>query len=335
MKTKTFISIATISLLILFYLPSPLVAFRCNQQDYKVLLEIKAALGNPYQLASWVEGTECCYWYCLDCDRKTNRVNALTISNANISGQIPAAVGDLPYLENLEFRKLTNLTGEIPQAIAKLTNLKQLWLSYTNLTGPVPSFLSKLTNLTFIDLSFNDLTGSIPSSLSKLPNLYSINLSRNKISGKIPDSFGEFGPTLQYITLKKNYLSGSIPKSLGNLKVQELDFSRNNFSGDLSFIFGPNKTITTADFSRNNFKFNLTPVVFPVMQHLDLSHNQIYGSLPESLTKIVSYGTLNVSYNQLCGSIPTGGILQSLDETAYFHNKCLCGPPLPTCKKSL
>ncbi|MGI4370284.1 hypothetical protein ACR2V4_27215, partial [Klebsiella pneumoniae] len=92
------------------------------------------------------------------------------------------------------------------------------------------------------------------------------------------------------------------------------------------------KTIQIVDFSRNMFQFDLSKVVFPQsLTSLDLNHNKIYGSLPVGLTTLdLQY--LNVSYNRLCGRIPTGGKLQSFDQTSYFHNRCLCGAPLPDCK---
>ncbi|PKA51319.1 Polygalacturonase inhibitor 2 [Apostasia shenzhenica] len=42
----------------------------------------------------------------------------------------------------------------------------------------------------------------------------------------------------------------------------------------------------------------------------------------------------NVSYNQLCGKIPAGPITAKFGPDAFFHNKCLCGSPLPPCLKS-
>ncbi|GKV34618.1 hypothetical protein SLEP1_g42981 [Rubroshorea leprosula] len=30
--------------------------------------------------------------------------------------------------------------------------------------------------------------------------------------------------------------------------------------------------------------------------------------------------------------IPVGGKLQRFDYSSYFHNRCLCGAPLPSCK---
>ncbi|XP_076905235.1 polygalacturonase inhibitor-like [Bidens hawaiensis] len=324
-----------ISLLIFLSLPTPSLSVSkpCNKNDEKVLFQIKKSLGNPYHLASWQTTLDCCKWYCLKCNKTTGRVVELTISSGNISGQIPPEVGDLPYLQTLEFRKLTNLTGQIPSSISKLTHLTMLTLSWTNLTGPVPSFLSQLKNLDYLDLSFNTLTGSIPSELATLPKLTEMNLSRNKLTGVIPESFGKFSKNFKALHLSHNQLTGQVPKSLGFLNLLTIHFSRNNLTDDLSMFFGRNKSIQIADFSRNAFQFDLSKFVFPVsLTWLDLNHNKIFGSLPASLRGL-NLQNVNVSYNRLCGKIPQGGELQNVATTSYFHNRCLCGSPLPACSK--
>ncbi|XVE96058.1 hypothetical protein REPUB_Repub02eG0188700 [Reevesia pubescens] len=312
---------------------SPSLSEKCNPHDKKVLLQIKKALNNPYLLASWNPKTDCCDWYCLECDPNTHRVIALTMfSDDRLKGQIPAEVGHLPYLETLLFRHLPNLNGTIQPSIARLKNLKTLRLSWTNLSGPVPDFLSQLKNLTYLDLSFNNLSGSIPSSLSLLPNLAALHLDRNKFTGSIPESFGMFpGKTLD-LFLSHNKLSGTIPASLGNMDFNTIDLSRNMFEGDASMLFGSNKTTFEIDLSRNMFQFNLSKVEFPKsLAGLDLNHNKIMGSIPAGLTG-VELQFMNVSYNKLCGQIPVGGRLQSFDYSTYLHNRCLCGAPLESCK---
>ncbi|XP_065855980.1 polygalacturonase inhibitor-like [Euphorbia lathyris] len=304
----------------------------CNPQDKKALLQIKKDFGNPYLLASWKSDTDCCHWYQVECDSTTHRIIALTIFAGELSGQLPPAIGDLPYLHTLEFHKLTNVTGPIQPTIAKLEYLTFLRLSWLNLTGSVPEFLSQLKNLNFLDLAFNSLSGSIPSSLALLPNLDAIHLDRNKLTGTIPASFGAFQGKVPSIYLSHNQLSGEIPASLGNLDFYVIDFSRNKLEGDASMLFGPNKTTQTIDLSRNLLEFDLSKVVFPAsLGLLDLNHNKIYGSIPEEMTKL-SLQLFNVSYNRLCGQIPVGGKLQSFDYSTYFHNRCLCGTPLPSCK---
>jgi hypothetical protein len=153
-----------ISLLIFNLLSLSLSEELCNSRDKKVLLQIKKHFGDTYHLASWLPGTDCrTAWNQVECDPTTNRVVSLRIFSGNLSGEIPAEVGDLPYLKTLEFHKLTNITGPVPTSISKLIHLISLTLSRLNLTGPVPDSFSNLKNLRVLDLSFNSLSGSIPS----------------------------------------------------------------------------------------------------------------------------------------------------------------------------
>ncbi|KAJ6304130.1 hypothetical protein OIU77_017917 [Salix suchowensis] len=297
-----------LSLLISTLLSLSLSKELCNSHDKKVLLQIKKHFGDPYLLASWKSDTDCCKdWYQVECDSATNRITSLTIFAGNLSGQIPAAVGDLPYLQKLV-------------------------LDHLNLTGTVPDFLSRLKSLTFLDLSFNGLLGSIPSSLALLPNLGALHLDRNKLTGSIPQSFGKFKGSVPDLYLSHNQLTGKIPASLGNMDFSVIDLSRNMIVGDASMLFGVNKTTQNVYLSRNMLEFSLSKVAFPSgLENLDISHNKIFGSIPPQMTQI-PLQSLNVSYNRLCGQIPVGGRLQSFDFSTYFHNRCLCGAPLQNCK---
>ncbi|KNA16501.1 hypothetical protein SOVF_088530 [Spinacia oleracea] len=327
-------SLFSVFILILL-LSSTISADRCHPDDKKALFRIKKAFNNAYIFASWTHDTDCCEWYLVKCDDTTHRIYSLAVSSDDkVSGHIPDAVGDLPYLESLTFLRLPKLTGPIPQSILKLKNLNFLWLSHNNLTGPIPDFLGYLPKLTYINLSVNKLTGHIPSSLSKLHALGALFLERNYLSGPIPESFQGFknNPDF-YLKLAKNQLSGPIPKSLGGINFTLLDISRNMLTGDASVFFGRNKGLQTVDISRNKFSFDLTKVGLPkTLNTLELSHNMIYGNLPPTLAKLPMLQRFNVSYNRLCGKIPTGGDLNRFDKYSYAHNKCLCGSPLPPCK---
>ncbi|KAH6812465.1 polygalacturonase inhibiting protein 1 [Perilla frutescens var. frutescens] len=306
-------------------------AERCHPNDKKALFQIKKDLKNPYILISWNPKLDCCDWNVVKCDDKTNRIIDLDISAADLKLPIPASIGDLPYLEELTFHN-ANVTGEIPKAITKLSNLNFLDLRKNLLTGPVPSFLSQLKKLSYIGLSFNSLTGSIPASLFQLPELGGLLLDRNNLTGGIPASFGYKKQQDFYLYLSHNQLSGPIPATLGYTNFSWFDVSRNRLEGDISFMFGKNKSLNTAVFSRNLFQFDFSKVEFSEsLRNLDLNHNKIFGSVPAALAKIELI-SMNVSYNRLCGKIPVGGRLQELDYTAYFHNRCLCGKPLPNCK---
>ncbi|KAJ0746004.1 putative leucine-rich repeat-containing, plant-type, leucine-rich repeat domain superfamily [Helianthus annuus] len=191
---------------------------RCNVKDQITLLRIKNSLGNPTVLASWTSNSDCCNWRYVECDLYNDRIKSLTVYSGSISATIPDTLGNLPYLETLILRKITNLTGQIPATITKLTRLKTLTISWTNLSGPIPSFLSQLKTLTTLDLSYNNFNGSIPPELATLPNLESLHLDRNELTGPIPDSFGNFTGKVPAIYLSHNLLSGTVPRSLAQVK---------------------------------------------------------------------------------------------------------------------
>lgn len=134
-----------VPLLVLSFLllagPSLAKKEKCHPEDKRVLLKIKKAFNDPYILASWNPNTDCCSWYCVKCDLTTHRIIKLTIFQGDLPGRIPDAIGDLPYLQEIMFHKLTNFSGPIPYSITKLKYLNFLDITWVNLTGPIPDFL--------------------------------------------------------------------------------------------------------------------------------------------------------------------------------------------------
>ncbi|KAI4325664.1 hypothetical protein MLD38_031044 [Melastoma candidum] len=325
---------AVIVLLAVSVLLVPSSSELCHPEDKSALLRIKASLNNPPLLSSWQLTTDCCNWSSIFCDLTTHRIVSLFLEQADLPvlSPIPPAIGDLPYLEDLTLNALTNLTRPVPTSLLRLKHLKYITFTDINLSGPVPAFLSHLRNLRYINFFSNQLTGSIPSSLSRIPKLRYIGLDRNLLTGTIPPSLSSLKGNLLYLVLADNDLSGEIPQSFGDVDFGYVDLSGNRLRGDASFLFGKDKRAEKIDLSRNRLQFNLSGVqVYEALTSLDLRYNKIYGEVPEGMAGL-ELDTFNVSYNRLCGRIPVGGNLQSIGYSAYLHNRCLCGDPLPPCK---
>ncbi|CAH2038669.1 unnamed protein product [Thlaspi arvense] len=91
----------------------------------------------------------------------------------------------LSYMYGLDLSS-NQLSGEIPAEIGDLENIRSLNLSRNLLTGSIPDSISKLKGLESLDLSNNKLGGSIPPELADLNSLGYLNISYNNLSGEIP-----------------------------------------------------------------------------------------------------------------------------------------------------
>ena len=158
------------------------------------------------------------------------RVTLLLLSDNELTGPIPAELGDLSNLEWL-WLSGNELTGPIPAWLGDLSNLEWLNLGDNQLTGPIPAELGDLSNLHTLDLSFNQLTGPIPAELGDLTNLHTLDLSFNQLTGPIPAELGDL-TNLVHLYLGGNQLSGPIPAELGNpTNLRTLYLSGNQLTG--------------------------------------------------------------------------------------------------------
>ncbi|MXZ54641.1 MAG: hypothetical protein F4Z14_00490, partial [Gammaproteobacteria bacterium] len=105
------------------------------------------------------------------------KVIGLRLSNNQLTGPIPAELGQLITLEVL-WLSHNQLIGPIPAELGQLQNLKDLSLGGNVLTGPIPTELGQLQNLKDLSLWGNRLT-AIPAELGQLQNLENLSLGGN------------------------------------------------------------------------------------------------------------------------------------------------------------
>ena len=190
-----------------------------------------------------------------------------------------------------------NLSGEIPAALGELGHLEGLYLARNDLSGSIPAELGNLSSLRTLMLFDNELTGAIPNQLGNLGNLEEIHLGRNQLSGRIPPQLGNL-ENLRRLHLTVNDLSGSIPPSLGNLtNLRQLSIAANDLTGSIPAEIADLTELTHIylwgnDLFASSFISNLDNLTN--LQWFDIGGNQLDGAdvLPKisSLTKLTGLG---------------------------------------------
>ncbi len=194
-------------------------------------------------------------WYGVTTDGGNTTVLQLRLGSNNLSGPLPAAVGNLPDLTVLYLDR-NSISGTIPTQLGNLGSLTNLNLLNNSLSGSIPVELGSLTSLTALTLAGNGLTGTVPDQLNNLTSLLYLYLNNNQLQSSLPDlgaltllrrlyldsnNFTSAVPTwigslsaLQILRLGNNRFSGSIPSQLGNLgNLTNLLIHSNRLTGSL------------------------------------------------------------------------------------------------------
>lgn len=126
----------------------------CNATDCRALINVKAELGNPPELSTWLPATNCCTWSNAYCTDDTSCIYNIYLIALNVSTTIPRSLGDLPELTTIQLQTIPGLYGTIPSSFSKLTKLELLDITNTSVSDPILDFLSR-TSLSALDLSNN------------------------------------------------------------------------------------------------------------------------------------------------------------------------------------
>ncbi len=191
-----------------------------NEEDRDALIAFFDATGGESWKVNenWKTDEPLGFWYGVTVD---DGVVGLSLSGNNLTGEIPAKLGEISNLKYLDLDD-NSLTGEIPAELGELGQLWDLDLSDNELTGEIPAELGELGELWDLDLSDNELTGEIPAELGQLPLLERLDFSGNELTGKIPAELGELGQ-LWHLNLSHNTgMAGALPEELTRINLKSL-----------------------------------------------------------------------------------------------------------------
>ncbi|KAM7266786.1 hypothetical protein ACFE04_008952 [Oxalis oulophora] len=278
----------------------------------------------------------------------STRIFVLDISDNNLSGQLPAWMGNMSNLWDLNMSK-NRLEGHIPIEFCHLESLQALDLSENNISGNIPSCfsppgiqvvrlsknklqgtlehaLSDSSSIMLLDLSNNQLSGSLPSWLHRLPDLNFLLLNNNHLGGQFPTQLCQL-KKLSLINLSHNYLYGIVPDCLRITPVEEqhdinvvedpYEVPNTNApspsTASSTFVSGPSYASSPAKATRD---VTIDNVEFPTKS---MSYNY-QGEILNMMSGI------DLSCNNFFGKIPPQlGSLSSIHALNLSHNN-LSGP---------
>ena len=265
-----------------------------------------------------------------------SKLSLLSVYSNQLSGSIPPELGNLTNLEGLSFSG-NRLSGTVPPELGNLTKLSVLYLHSNQLSGSIPPELGKLAQLESFSLSGNRLSESIPSELGNLTQLKGLALSFNRLTGRIPPQLNTLSG-LEWLFLADNRLTGCVPEVWQDVEENDLDEVGLPICTDEDAL---NALYEAADgdnwVSNQNWLSNrpigtwygvITDENDRVIE-LDLSDNELNGTIPSELGHLTYLEVLYLSENQLSGSIPSEiSVLSNLIELSLWTNE-LTGPIPP------
>lgn len=171
-----------------------------NSQRYALAVVYYSSKGAQWETnTNWMTTKHECSWYGVICN-VFRTVVELDLGYIELEGLVPREMALLTGLRDLDIHgndlqgviphrllvglksiqylrmQMNGLFGSIHKEIARMSNLKELYLFGNFFAGTIPKQLSALKKLEILDLYANQLTGTIPKELGKLPNLSKLQL---------------------------------------------------------------------------------------------------------------------------------------------------------------
>ncbi|KAL0915754.1 hypothetical protein M5K25_013207 [Dendrobium thyrsiflorum] len=243
-----------------------------------------------------------------------SHLTRLGLDGNQLNGTLPLTLG---YLSKLEFFGVPSnqLTGTVNEEhFLKLSSLKILLMSSNSLTVKFSSSWVPPFQIRNLAMSSCQLGSQFPSWIKTQRELQFFDISNSSISGKIPNWFWDLSSKLSLLNISFNKLKGQIPDPMKVALFADVDMRNNLFSGSIPM---PSTQVALLDFSRNQFSGNISSnfgQLQPYIIHISLAYNNLSGTIPSSIGYLQVLQILNLSNNFLIGSIPS-----SLQNCSYLE----------------
>ncbi|PKA56197.1 Receptor-like protein 12 [Apostasia shenzhenica] len=284
--------------------------------------------------------------------------HVLNLGGNLLKGSIPRKISGKCVLRTINFNG-NQLEGQLPPSLSNCQALEVLDLGNNNLSDTFPDWLGDISSLRIFVLRSNKFYGEIAGKSYNFPMLQIFDVSSNNFSGQLPAEFisnfkamsrsnkeaVQSAVGFKCLLVTSCYYLDRMTMTIKGVEIMflkiltiftSIDFSNNNFSGDIPAVIGHLDALHVLNLSQNTLTGHIPWQIgnLKQLESLDLSKNYLSGEIPLDLANLTFLSFLNLSYNNLVGNVPRGTQLSTFSYTSYQGNKGLCGYPLPNqCSK--